>query len=79
MEIKKGKLRGSISWPFSLKVPAEVDLKFERAVKRFRLPPSFYMRGARVTIRYRISASVVRGMFQANSRSAFDADSLKAL
>lgn len=62
----KGKLSGKFSWPFALTMPAEVEVKYQRVVQRCRLPASFYVRGARVTIRYQVCAIVARGKLQVN-------------
>ena len=57
----KGKLRGRFDWPFSLKLPDGIDLS-RGEPSRCKLPASFAERQSRVTINYRITAIVIRGI-----------------
>ncbi|PSS22655.1 hypothetical protein PHLCEN_2v3021 [Hermanssonia centrifuga] len=66
----KGKIQGQLSWPFSISLPAEVDISFQRSTRPFKLPASFYARGARVTVHYRINVAIIRGRFQTDYKSA---------
>ena len=63
-----GRVKGLLSWPFSLEVPNEVVLKSGKSWKTYKLPASFLERGARVTVVYRLLATVTRSMLQGTSR-----------
>ncbi|KAJ3546756.1 hypothetical protein NM688_g5477 [Phlebia brevispora] len=63
----KSKISGRFQWPFSLALPAEVQLEYRRMTQSFRLPSSFYVRGARVTVRYQVYAVVGRGKLQVDN------------
>ncbi|KAJ3546757.1 hypothetical protein NM688_g5478 [Phlebia brevispora] len=59
---RKEKLHGNVSWPFSFAIPREVQVKSGRNTNTFPLPASFMERGANITVLYRLSITVFRGM-----------------
>ena len=57
----KGKLRGKFSWSFSIELPRSIEWKRGEAAE-YSMPASFLQRQSRVSVNYRISATVVRGV-----------------
>ncbi|KAL4249714.1 hypothetical protein ABKN59_006124 [Abortiporus biennis] len=63
------KLVGSHSFPYTLSVPSKVILKNKKGdTAEYDLPQTYFERLVRVTINYRIFATVKRGKFKADSQ-----------
>lgn len=59
-------LHGHYSWPFSIQLPRTVELKHDKQHRQYKLPATFVERfGSRVSVVYRIFATVTRGILSA--------------
>ncbi|KAN0093272.1 hypothetical protein V8E55_004056 [Tylopilus felleus] len=58
--------KGRYSWPFSLTLPAEVEVQDQKMKKRFPLPTSFSERASTAYLDYKLIVTVKRGLLKVN-------------
>ena len=58
--------KGRYSWPFSLTLPAEVEVQDQKMKKRFLLPTSFSERASTAYLDYKLIVTVKRGLLKVN-------------
>jgi hypothetical protein len=65
-----GKLKGKMTWPFSIAIPEKVEAVVEEKGPKslHRTPPTFTERASPAYIDYKLSVTVKRGMFKVNQR-----------
>lgn len=67
-QVATGKFaKGKYSWPFSLTLPAEVEVQDQKTKKKFPLPTSFSERASTGYIDYRLIVIVKRGMLRVDN------------
>jgi hypothetical protein len=68
-----GKLKGKMSWPFSIPIPATVEAAVEeKGPKTSHLtPPTYTERASPAYLDYKLTVTIKRGMFKVNQRCSF--------